>query len=320
MVFDALGAFDKDASMAVQLIVAVTDRGWFDYLRARPDLAEINFWSPGAAPFKALQPGELFLFKLHAPHNMIVGGGIFTYANTMPCSLAWQAFGPGNGTASLGEMRQRIVKYRKADSADRGDFTIGCRILTQPFFFDEQDWLPVPASWSPNIVTFKTYNTGDAEGVALWAAVQERMARVSSPDQPADRERYGTPTLIRPRLGQATFRIVVTDAYARRCAITGERTLPALEAAHIRPYADGGSHDPNNGLLLRRDIHALFDSGYVTVTPKLTFEVSRRIKEEFENGRHYYALHGQAIQAPATADWRPDAEALRWHNEEKYFG
>ena len=154
--------------MAVQLIIAVTDRGWFDFLRERPELDEVNFWSPGAAPFKALQAGELFLFKLHAPYNVIVGGGIFTYANTMPCSLAWQAFGPANGTASLREMRDRIVKYRKREAEERGDFVIGCRILTRSFFFEEPDWLPVPASWSPNIVTFKTYSTDNAEGVSLW--------------------------------------------------------------------------------------------------------------------------------------------------------
>jgi putative restriction endonuclease len=56
--------------------------------------------------------------------------------------------------------------------------------------------------------------------------------------------------------------------------------LPALEAAHIRPYADGGVHEARNGLLFRRDIHSLFDAGYVTVTPDLLFEVSGRIREE----------------------------------------
>jgi hypothetical protein len=99
--------------MDVQLIIAVTDRAWFDHLRATPDLTEVNFWSPGAASFKALRPGELFLFKLHAPHNVIVDGGVFAYANTMPCSLAWEAFGQANGARSLGEMRSRIQKYRK---------------------------------------------------------------------------------------------------------------------------------------------------------------------------------------------------------------
>src|SRR5262245_53663322 len=97
-----------------------------------------------------------------------------------------------------------------------------------------------------------------------------------------------------------------------------ERTLPALEAAHIRPYAEGGSHEPTNGLLLRRDIHALFDLGYVTVTPDLRFEVSKRIREEFENGRHYYAYHGQRVEGPLNKDWRPDSAALAWHNEARF--
>lgn len=74
-----------------------------------------------------------------------------------------------------------------------------------------------------------------------------------------------------------------------------------MEAAHIRPYADGGVHEAKNGLLLRRDIHSLFDAGYVTVTPDLRFEVSRRIKEEFDNGKHYYALHGHKIDAPSES-------------------
>jgi HNH endonuclease len=75
-------------------------------------------------------------------------------------------------------------------------------------------------------------------------------------------------------LGQGAFRVSVTDVYQRRCVITQERTLPALEAAHIRPYGDGGGHEASNGLLLRRDIYSLFDAGYVTVTPELRFEVS----------------------------------------------
>ena len=123
-----------------------------------------------------------------------------------------------------------------------------------------------------------------------------------------------------PRLGQGAFRVLVTDVYGRRCAVTQERTLPALEAAHIRPYGDGGAHEARNGMLLRRDIHSLFDAGYVTVTPDLDFEVSRRIKEEFENGRHYYALHGNRISAPEDASLRPDPDALTWHNEHCFRG
>ena len=306
--------------MPINLVIAVTDGDWFDMLRQQPNLDEVNFWAPSAANFRALQPGELFLFKLHAPRNMIVGGGIFAYANALPCSLAWEAFREANGARSLPEMRARIARYRRADPSDRSDFEIGCRILTQPFFFDEAGWIAIPPSWSPNIVAFKTYTTGDAEGLALWDAVNDRLNRPKFSGMAETQARFGEPHLIRPRLGQGAFRVLVTDTYNRRCAITQERTLPALEAAHIRPYSDGGEHEARNGLLLRRDIHSLFDAGYVTVTPDLHFEVSRRIKEEFENGRHYYELHGKLIRPPDDALRRPDPEALRWHNEHAFRG
>lgn len=64
----------------------------------------------------------------------------------------------------------------------------------------------------------------------------------------------------------------------------------------------------------------LFDSGYVTVTPEYQFEVSRRIKEEFENGRDYYALHGSRIRLPQDIAHRPAVESLIWHNEQRYLG
>ena len=305
--------------MGVKLVVAVTDRQWFDLLRGKPELPEVNFWAPNPRSFRALGRGELFLFKLHAPHDLIVGGGVFTYANVLPCSLAWHAFGEANGAKSAEEMRQRIVRYRGPGGGCRRDFEIGCRILTQPFFFEESDWMAAP-NWSRNIVSLKTYSTEDTDGLHLWESVQDRLSRASVPHLAEEAVRFGAPQLIRPRLGQGTFRILVTDIYERRCAVTRERTLPALEAAHIRPYSDGGTHEERNGLLLRRDIHSLFDAGYVTVTPELNFEVSGRIREEFENGRDYYALHGRRIQAPVVARQRPDPAVLTWHKENCFVG
>lgn len=305
--------------MAIKLVVAVTDTDWFNLLRQQALLKEVNFWAPSAKSFRALQAGELFLFKLHAPVNKIVGGGVFAYATNLPLSLAWESFGICNGAPTLAEMRKRIAKYRRAGADDRTDFPIGCRILTQPFFFAEHEWLPVPASWSDNIVSLKTFTTESEEGIALWEAVTKRSGP-SAHFAAEPNERFGAPQLVRPRLGQGAFRVVVTDDYKRRCAVTGEKTLPALDAAHIRPYGEGGEHAPSNGILLRRDIHSLFDAGYVTVAPDLRFEVSRRIREEFENGRHYYALHGQALALPEAFAHRPDVEALKWHNGSVYKG
>jgi putative restriction endonuclease len=56
------------------------------------------------------------------------------------------------------------------------------------------------------------------------------------------------------------------------------------------------------------------------VTPDLRFNVSRRIKEEFENGRDYYRMHGQPVTPPQSALWQPDVSALRWHNDDRFLG
>lgn len=117
------------------------------------------------------------------------------------------------------------------------------------------------------------------------------------------------------------FRVLVTYAYHRRCAITGERTLPVLEAAHIKPYTESGPHLVANGLLLRSDVHTLFDRGYVTVSDDLRVEVSKRIKEEFENIREVYQYHGKPVAAlPRAEDERPAKDFLRWHQERVYLG
>jgi putative restriction endonuclease len=96
--------------------------------------------------------------------------------------------------------------------------------------------------------------------------------------------------------------------------------LHELDAADIRPYSFGGTHAPANGILLRQDLHTLLDRGYVTVTPNHCIEVSSRIKEEFDNGKEYYALHGKSMRLPEHLDRRPSAELLRWHNDHVYRG
>jgi len=81
-----------------------------------------------------------------------------------------------------------------------------------------------------------------------------------------------------------------------------------------------GTHKPDNGILLRSDMHTLFDRGYVTITPEYRFEVSKHIKEEFENGHEYYALHGHEIFVPKKTVLQPAGENLAWHNEHVYKG
>lgn len=299
--------------------MGITDWDWFDLLRRTPNLEEVNFWQPsGSRLFRALEPGELFLFKLHSPRNYIAGGGIFAHSTLLPISLAWETFGIANGASDLDQMRARVERYRRQDPQPVYDYNVGCILLEQPFFLDEDHWIPVPRDWQPYIVQGRGYDLTVEPGLTLWARLQTAQ---STPILLGEGlARYGTPVLTLPRLGQATFRVFVTDAYQRRCALTNERTLPALDAAHIKPFSASGEHRVENGLLMRRDLHALFDRGYITVTPSLSIEVSRRIREEFENGRDYYRLHGRAIRPPTNSAHHPSAENLRWHNERVFKG
>ena len=70
-------------------------------------------------------------------------------------------------------------------------------------------------------------------------------------------------------------------------------------------------HRVDNGLLLRRDLHTLFDRRYVTVTPDLHLGVGRSLKEDWENGRDYYAMQGRSVRAPGDLIARPSAEFLK---------
>lgn len=317
--------------------IATTDQNWFDFLSARPDLDEVNFWAPsGRASLRSVPLGSPFLFKLKSPHHAIGGFGFLGPVTVVPMSLAWDAFGEKNGAPDLPAMAARIRKYRKRfDSPVEGpgfDPPVGCRMILQPVFFDREDWIPAPRDWSPNIVQGKTYDLRAGEGRRVWDACVTRMEARRLPlpdtgvrDAPLHVPRYGKETVYRPRLGQGAFRLAVTDAYGRACAVTGEHSLPVLDSAHIQSFADGGPHEVSNGLLLRADLHRLYDKGYVTVTPDYEFKVSRSLRDEFDNGRVYYELEERsrergAIRLPDHPAHRPDRDRLAWHREMVYRG
>jgi putative restriction endonuclease len=288
-----------------------------------PNVDEVNFWQPGGKQlFKTLAPGELFLFKLHSPLNCIVGGAFFTHASLLPINLAWEAFGKKNGAPTFEEMRARAMKYRRGKDANPWDFTIGCVLLQHPFFLPQSDWIPSPADFSLNIVQGKGYDLESGTGKQLWEAVRLRAQhRPAVQLQVGDGEvMWSNPVLVRQRLGQGSFKILVTDNYERRCAVTQEKALPALEAAHIRPVAEKGQHRVDNGLLLRSDIHRLFDSGYVTITPDYKFRASQKLKDDFHNGEEYFKLNNKEIWLPNQSDCRPKPEFLEWHSATVFRG
>lgn len=303
---------------------ALTDFEWLNHLRGISNVDEVNFWQPSAHNFVALQPGEPFIFKLHSRHGgQVAGCGFFLRYTRLPVSMAWEAFGLKNGAVSLSEMRRRIEHYRRTAAPAYADYEIGCIMLSSPVFLAEADRFSLP-EWQPNIQTGRTYRLDLEPGRSLWGRLEAHVALATGRPR-AERglrehsdPRYGAPTFSQPRLGQGSFQAAVIDAYGRRCAVTGEKVLPTLEAAHIQAYGEGGEHRVDNGLLLRRDVHALFDRGYLTITPDHEVVVSPRIRTEFDNGAEYIALHGAALRHPLHRSDAPNPEFLGWHNRNRF--
>jgi putative restriction endonuclease len=247
--------------------IAPTDYDWYAFLCAQGPLEEVNFWRPSAArQFKA-DPFSPFLFKLKAPYNAICGFGLFARYTGLPTWLAWDAFGKANGCENEKSMNERIntIPQRMNYRGDAPSDHIGCILIVNPIFFTRDQWIPQPNDWPPRNLGPMGYDLESGEGARVWSACLERSADPMASKSTAEGNRFGRAMLIHPRLGQGTFRICVTDAYGRACSVTGEHSLPALEAAHIRSYSESGPHEISNGLLLRADFHRLFDQGYVTV-------------------------------------------------------
>jgi putative restriction endonuclease len=300
----------------------VTDNDWYRFLADRPEVTEVNFWQPsGGREFRILAPGEPFFFKTHSPHNRVVGGGFFSDSARLRVSEAWELFAEANGVGSVEHMKARIGRYRRTPIGSGGDPVIGCLFVRDVRFFPADATVEPPPGFARNIVQGKSYDLAD-QSVAPYFRVllQLLLGAVVELDfrQPWHRPGpvFGDPRLAPYRLGQRSFQAVVLDAYHRRCAISGTHIPPVLQAAHIRPVTEGGEHRLDNGLLLRSDVHTLFDCGYLGVDSRFRLLVSPRLRQDFHNGDQFYAQAGRAIDLPDHRVDRPNRDFLEWHLSE----
>ncbi|WP_373372441.1 HNH endonuclease [Polyangium mundeleinium] len=122
-------------------------------------------------------------------------------------------------------------------------------------------------------------------------------------------ERERKERLVAIRRGQPEFRARVVRRYRGRCIFSGCDVEDALEAAHIIPYRNDESDSEENGLLLRADLHTLFDLGLFAVdTSTWTVLVSKRLK-----GAHYDFLNGYQLEAFRSGEMRPSRRSLDYH-------
>jgi HNH endonuclease len=311
--------------------IAVTNPEWFTMLRqlagmgGEPDdrgnvsLDEVNFWNPGGRMLKRFSLGTPIFLRLKAPHKCIAGYGYFSVFHAMRLDLAWDCFGPKNGAADPFELA-RLTGKSPQD-------VIGCTVLRNVVFWPQERWV----DWREN----KGWaSAGPQRGKterdpARAAGLQDEIAydHMATPEEmikpfqlvDADERQIAQAKVVQ-RQGQGAFRTQLLQAYGSRCAITGEHTEIVLDAAHIQPYLGPRSNHVQNGLLLTKEFHTLFDAGYVTVTPDYEVRVSSRLLSDWDNGHRYYPVDGQGLVVlPEMEGLRPNLEVLEWHGERRFL-
>jgi putative restriction endonuclease len=323
--------------MSLEPYIAQTDSAWFDFLysRSNPETSrvdEVNFWSPSSkVPLKRLDAGAPVFLRLKKGREVIAGYGFHAAHVVMSLRDAWQTFDWRNGDPDEVRFLQRIGRYRRIDlvndrSAPRDP--IGCTILRDVRFWPESRWIPWGAAqgWKPQAVRGGT----ERDPARASRLLSEISFDHAGPPEDLDPEPFQLLDVDERRLanslqvqreGQGTFRARLLRAYGSRCAVTGEHTEIVLDAAHIQPYLGPRSNHPQNGLLLTKEFHALFDAGYVTVTPEHEVRVSARLYREWGNGHRYKPFDGGSLLVlPSVVAESPSAEALDWHGRKRFLG
>lgn len=305
--------------------IANTDFAWFSYLTTRAvggRVDEANFWSPRATrPLKAMNPGEPVFLRLKQPHHAIAGYGFFAHFVVLDLDDAWTMFGWKNGDPTRDRFLARIGGYRRQDLSAPGNLRnpLGCTLLRDVHFWPRERWIPWgdAEGWPRHVVQGKTESDPARASRLLHEIVydaQEAPAEFQDRYEPVlmdERARREAETVVRE--GQGTFRARLLTAY-RACAVTGEHSEPVLDAAHIQPYLGARSNHPQNGVLLTKEFHALFDKGFVTVTADYRVRVSRVLRERWNNGKRYYDYDGRTLATlPSDERLRPSRDALEWH-------
>ncbi|WP_420386022.1 HNH endonuclease [Roseivirga sp.] len=287
--------------------ISPTDLDWFNYLKSNNHTYKVNFWTPTPWNISKLSKGDHLYFMLKAPIRKIGGFGIFEDYKTLSFDDAWNQFGLSNGCGSKDELQEKLYLYKNNRSnnlKNNSSTQLGCIILKTPIFLDNEHFLDLQnfdISFSRHIVKIKYYLDHDP-------LINHIISNQSSKDfHLVDlNQKKSKQTMVKERKGQSLFRFTISEAYKHRCCITGEKIPELLEAAHIQPYINTNSNHVKNGLLLRTDLHKLYDSGLLFIDESYTVHISQYVRS------HYYnQFHQTRIELPNNENDHPSKNALK---------
>lgn len=286
--------------------ISPTDKDWFNYLKNSGLNSYVNFWTPTPWNIKQLQKGNRLYFMLKSPIRKIGGFGEFVEYKNLTAADAWIEFGFRNGRASRQEFINQIQKYIDKNSAKFGKrninistYKIGCVILNNCQFWESDKFITANNQniyFASQIVKIKYLKQYDPFLQAQ--NDQNNFSLVNEPRNDRHVESNG-------REGQGEFKGKILRAYNNRCCISGETTPELLEAAHIQEYKNKKSNHVQNGLLLRVDLHRLYDNGLLFIDSNYKIHISKLILSQ-----QYRQYHGQTIELPTSTNEHPSKDTL----------
>jgi hypothetical protein len=224
-----------------------------------------------------------------------------------PIIQSWYAQSNSAPTSHIAQIDRRLQE--KTSLASK---TVGSQPRREPFLFDKTNdakWYLTPEGRA--YVLKEIIPIDGAEIEARYGQSERLIVKLTeNSDSPPTESGYTMAIrAIKQRRGQPEFRRKLISAYQGCCSFTGSNATEALEAAHIIPVVDDGDNEVNNGILLRADVHTLFDLGMVTVNPEsMRIELSEILRDT-----DYAYLHHKKMVLPGEEFQHPLSLYLTMH-------
>ena len=281
--------------MIETFIAAITNRDWFDYQKSHGFIDRINFWTPTRWRYKDLRPGVKMVFKLKGSGDFAGGYGIIQEYKYQSLEETWNEFGRRNGFDNKTSFLEGLCKTKSGIS-----LKCGCIVLSDVVFWDKEVKL------SDYNLEFKTRGTQTGKTYTCSFPFSNLDIQTETFSLVQSSEKKKRTQSVTDRDGQGEFHAKISRTYHHKCCISGEEAPELLQAAHIQDYINKESNHVQNGLLLRIDLHKLFDNGLLYIDDHYVVHISPLVKSE-----DYRKYDGKILTLPKQkSDW-PSLNALQ---------
>lgn len=288
--------------------ISPTDNDWFEFLKGVELNSFINFWTPTPWNINSDNRISRWYFLLKSPIREIAGFGEFIEYKNLTANEAWIEFGQRNGCIDKDELLKRVQSYIDKNSKEFGktliqpeDYKIGCIVLKNSQFWEPENYKKPKdygIEFPTQVVKFKYFPVEDP----FFSAEQQSPSDFKL----LDSLRESNKREINQRFGQSTFKGMLLKAYNNKCCISGESCPELLEAAHIQKYINKDSNHIQNGILLRVDLHRLFDSGLLWLTEDYRVQLSSEVLS-----LEYRIFNNKEVRLPILPSQHPSKLALK---------